>query len=262
MLLDKLTIGSSLESAVYALLNDTYFLPTLKFGPIFYEEVVHKILLTQSKELTWSRVQLMLALSGKLLNYENTQSIKVSENLLKVSSEQGLFKYSFNTCNIFDPTGIQLDNEILKEFPTMYKVYDDFEISVLGGKHEYLEPKISDDELASQIHYYISDRVDGATYVTDCVAESFLTKQQLNDIDYSDSIVRFAVSRHLTSIGIHGSFMNMYKSGKPKYRKPKIVHRKRVVIEQEMNKYVDSESIKFLHLSTEEIINAASNKRP
>lgn len=262
MLLDKLTIGSSLESAVYAFLNDTYFLPTLKFGPIFYEQVGHKILLTESKQLTWSRIQLMLALSGKLLNYENIQSIRVSENLLKISSEHGFFKYDFNVCSIFDPTGIQLDNEILEESPTMYKVYDDFEISVLGGKHEYLEPKLSSDDLASQIHYYTSDRVDGAGYVTDCVAQSSLTRQQLNDVDYSDSMVRFAVSRHLTSIGIYGSFMNMYKSGKPKYRKPKIVHKKRIVLEREMNKYVDSKSIKFLDLSTKEIVNGASTKRP
>ena len=42
-------------------------------------------------------------------------------------------------------------------------------------------------------------------------------------MDYSDSMVRFVVSRHLTSIGIYGSFMDTYKSGKPKYRKPKIV---------------------------------------
>ena len=86
VLVDKLTIGSSLESAVYAS-NDTYFFPTLKFGPMFYEEVEHRILLTESKELTWSRINLMLALSGKLLNYQNIQSIKVSENLLKVSVE-------------------------------------------------------------------------------------------------------------------------------------------------------------------------------
>lgn len=262
MLLDKLTIGSSLESAVYALLNDTYFLPTLKFGPMFYEEVEHKFLLTESKELTWSRINLMLALSGKLLNYQNIQSIRVSENLLKVSADQGVFKYHFGICNIFDPTNIQLDNEVSEEAPTKFIVYDDFEISVLGGKHKYLEPKLSNEGLAGEIYYYTSDRVDGASYVTDCVAQSLLTREQLHDVDYSDSMVRFAVSRHLTSIGIYGSFMDTYKSGKPKYRKPKIVHRKRVVIEQEMNKYVDSESIKFLHLSTEEIINAASNKRP
>ena len=62
---------------------------------------------------------------------------------MKISSDDGLFKYDFGVCNIFDPTGIQLDNEVLQEKPSIYRVYDDFEISVLGGKHRYLEPKIS-----------------------------------------------------------------------------------------------------------------------
>ena len=262
MLLNEITIGSSLESILYAFLNDTYFLPTLDFGPLFYEKIDDKILLTESKLLTWSRMHLVLGLSGKLLNYENIQNIKVSENLLKISSDHGLFKYEFNSCNVFDPTGIQLDNEVAQESPPIYKVYDDFEISVLGGKHKYLEPKISKDELAREIHYYISSRVDGADYVTDCVVESLLTREQLHDINYSDSIVRFAVNRHLTSIGIHGNFMNMYKSGKPKYRKPKIRHKKRVVLEREMNRYVNSKSVNFLDLSIKEIVNGASTKRP
>ena len=77
-----------------------------------------------------------------------------------------------------------MDNLIIRHIPSKYKVYDDYEISILGGKHTYLEPKISDDELAREIHYYNSGRVDGANYVTDCVTESILTKDQLNNSEY------------------------------------------------------------------------------
>ena len=65
---------------------------------------------------------------------------------------------------------------------------------------------------------------------------------------------RFAVIRHLTSIGVHGSFMNFYKNGTPKYRKPKVKHKKRIVVPKEMNKYQDSELVKFLDLSVKEVI--------
>ena len=261
MLLGKITIGSSIESLVYAFLNDTYYLPTSQIGPLFYEKINYKFLKSDRADFTWSRLHLFLSLSGKLLNYEKISNIKVTENLLKIASDQGTYKYSFNTCYIFEPTGIQLDNEIKKEITTIYDVYDDFEISNLGGKHKYLEPKISEDSLAKQIHYYVSDRVDGADYVTDCVVQSCLTKEEINDVEYSDSLVRFAVSRHLTSIGIHGNFMNMYKNGSPKYRKPKIIHNKRIVLEREQNEYFDSESIKFLRLSFKEIFNGFSTKR-
>lgn len=258
MLLDKITIGSSIESLVYAFLNDNYFLPTLAFGPMFYEKIDEQLLLSTRTDYTWSRLQLFMSLQGKLLNYQDIKSIRVVDDQLKVSSNDGFSKYTFNICNIFDPTGIQLDNDIIKQRETLYKVYDDFELMNLGGKHKYLESKVSKDSLASQIHYYISDRVDGANYVTDCVAESVLTKEQINDIDYSDAMVKFCVARHLTSIGIHGTFMNMYKNGKPKYRKPKITHKNRVVIEQEQNMYKDSLNVKFPRLSLKDILDGAS----
>ena len=257
MLLNKLTIGSSIESLVYAFVNDTYFLPTLAFGPIFYKKMNHPVILDDREDFTWSRIQLSLALTGKLLNYEKINSINISDQQLKISSEAGLFKYRFNTCNIFDPTGIKLDNEIKIEIPATYRVYDDFEISNLGGKHKYLQPKHSRDCLAREINYYCSDRVDGANYVTDCVVESLLSKEQINNVDYSDSMVRFAVSRHLTSIGIHGTLMTVYKNGKPKYRKPKVIHKKRIVIEQENNVYSNSETVRFLKLSVKEILDGA-----
>ena len=194
MLLEQITIGNSIESLVYAYINDTYFLPTSDFSPIFYEKVSPKIIGSDRKDLTWSRLQLILALSGKLLNYEKVNNIKITEQCLRLSSESGPHRYSFNLCNIFDPTFIQLDNEVCEYFPTNYLVYDDFEISSLGGKHKYLEPKVCEDLFARQIHYYTSSRVDGANYVTDCVVESIMTKEQINSVDYSDSIVRFSVS--------------------------------------------------------------------
>lgn len=257
MLLDRITIGSSIESLTYAFLNDDYFLPTLPFGPLFYERLEEQPLLGTNTDYSWSRLQTIMSLEGRLLNYENLNFVKIVEDEIKISSKEGLFKYEFNVCNIFDPTGIQVENDIIKQNETLYRVYDDFELGNLGGKHKYLEPKLSKDDLARQIHYYTSDRVDGANYVTDCVAESILTKQQINDVDYSDSTVRFCVLRHLTSIGIHGTFMNMYKSGKPKYRKPKAVHKKRVVIEQEQNIYKDSITVKFPRLSLKEILDGA-----
>lgn len=259
MLLKQITIGSCIESLVYAYLNDNYYLPTLSFGPVFYETLSPAILLEKRKDFTWSRISLAMALSGRLLNYEELNNVRISDDQIKISSSQGFFKYCFEVCNIFDPTGISLENEVVEKKDTMYKVYDDFELSVLGGKHSFLEPKISDDDLAREIHYYTSDRVDGAHYVTDCVVESSLSREQVYDIDYSDSMVRFAVIRHLTSLGIHGNFMTLYKNGSPKYRKPKVTHKKRIVIEKEMNKYKDSEHVKFRSLSLEEIIDGSSS---
>ena len=257
MLLNKVVIGSNIESMVYALVSDAYFAPNLNFGPLFYEELDFKILGSYRGDYTWSRLQMIMGLTGKLLNYENLKNIKISGDTIKfVFGSSQISKYKFGSCEIFDTTGVDLENPIVRYIPSRYRVYDDYEISILGGKHSYLEPKISDDELAKEIHYYTSDRVDGANYVTDCVAESFLTKEQLNSFEYSDSLARFCVLRHLESIGVYGSFMKMYKNGKPKYRKPKVVHKRRVVLEKEQNIYKNTKNVKIVNYSMKEIFSA------
>ena len=219
MLLDRLVIGDSVESIAYAFLTDSYFIPTLSFGPIFYRQMDHRFLAHKRQDISWSRMQTIMALSGKLLNYENISSIKIVDNNAKISTKDGIYKYDFNLCIIFDTTKIQLENEILKSLPKIYTVYDDFKISNLGKKHPYIKPKISEDTLASKIYFYTSDRVDGANYVTDCVCESILNREQINDFNYSDTMTRFAVKRYLESIGIEGTFMNFYKNGNPKFRR-------------------------------------------
>ena len=109
--------------------------------------------------------------------------------------------------------------------------------------------------MAKELHFYCSQRVDGADYVTDCVSKSVLTEKQIHDINYSDSIVKILIERHLESTGILGSKAGIYKSGKIKYRKPKVKHVKRVVYKENRDLYADTKNIKFLNLSVPEVLN-------
>ena len=79
--------------------------------------------------------------------------------------------------------------------------------------------------------------------------------------EYSDSIVKILVERHLTSSGIDGIFMKNYKSGKRKFRKPRVTHSKRVVKKMDRNIYCDTESVKFLNLQLEQIFDKFSASR-
>ena len=124
----------------------------------------------------------------------------------------------------------------------------------MGEKRYNLKPIIRKAGFASRLHFYSSDRVDGSNFITDCVVQSQLTQDQLNSFDYSDTMARFVVERHLNSIGVYGRAMAKYKSGKIKYRKPKVSHMKRWVREQDNNVYEESESVKFLNLSLGKII--------
>ena len=252
MLLKNLVIGSDLTSIVYAFINDYHYLVNNSIGPLFFEQGF-ALLGKKRLDYTWSRLQILLSLQGKLLNYDKNKIIRLREREIKISQSGSTFKYEFEKCEIFDPTGLIFENMASSPTATFYEVYDDFELSCLGKKHKFIEPKLSNEQFAKEIHYYTSSRVDGANYVTDCVVKSRLTHEQIMSFDFSDTMARFAVDRHLTSLGIRGNFMNLYKNGSPKYRRPKILHKKRLVTERDMNKYVDSETIKFLNKKMENL---------
>jgi len=250
MLLDKVVIGSTLESAYYALINQLFFIPTRKDCPIFYKDGVR----------SWPSINIMLGLLSKRIAFKNTETIRVVENQIKISSENVTYKYTFDKCFIFDPTGVRVENKIKHNKQKTFMIYDDFELSVMGPKRYELEPIKGGSGFAKELNFYCSGRVDGSNYITDCVVESELTQDQLYHFDYSDSMVRFVVERHLQSLGVHGNFMKLYKSGKPKYRKPKVLHKSRLVYEKDNNVYVDSENVKFLDYSMEQIIEKSTKR--
>lgn len=254
MLLSGVVLGSSIESAYFALVNEYHFIPTRKIPYMFYEKANMKVLGLSNKSEIWDKLNLMLGLLSKTISFEETSNIRIHDDMIRVTTGNVTFKYQFDRLYIFDPTGIQVDTEILETNPKTYHVFDDFELSVLGPKRYQLDPIINGADLGKHLHFYCSNRVDGADYITDCVVESELTQEQLNSFDYSDSIVRFIVERHLSSVGVYGRLMKYYESGKPKYRKPKVVHVKRIVQEKDNNIYQQTEHIKFLNLSLGQII--------
>ena len=66
--------------------------------------------------------------------------------------------------------------------------------------------------------------------------------------------------RHLTAVGVYGSLMKYYKNGSPKYRKPKVVHVRRFVMQKDNSTYKDTSSVKFLNLSLEETIEQSTKR--
>ena len=260
MLLNGVVLGSCVESAYFALVNELHFIPTRKTPYLFYELSDIKIFGLSKKSEIWDKLNLMIGLLSKRIALEETSNIRVSEDIIRIAKGNITFKYQFDNIYIFDPTGIELENEIEYARPKTYRVLDDFELSVLGPRKYELAPLINDDNFAKELHFYCSDRVDGADYITYCVVESELTQEQLNSFDYSDSMVRFVVERHLSSIGVYGRLMKHYTSGKPKYRKPKVLHVKRVVEEKDNNTYRQTKNIKFLSLSLRELIEESTKR--
>ena len=108
MLLDKVVIGSSIEAA-YALVNECYFVPNRQIPPMFYRE----------NPKTWPKLNIMIGLLSKLLSFEGTETLRIVENQLRIPASNKTYKYDFGKCFIFDPTGVNLENQIKDAKPKL-----------------------------------------------------------------------------------------------------------------------------------------------
>jgi|TARA_X000001388_G_scaffold74360_4_gene67282 hypothetical protein len=261
MFIKNIVIGSTIESIFYAFKNGYYFVSTRRAPPMFYQKIDVSLLGHEYLPGAWNRLNFMMGLLGLRSSFSNFDTFKVEENKIKIVESGLVYTYEFERCFIFDPTGVNHENKTLEARPSTYLVLDDFEVSRLGGKRTFIPNLKEDRDFAREAHFYISDRIDGSTFISDCVVESKLTKQQLYDFDYSDTMVKFILQRYLTSIGVHGIFVEFYKNGNSKYRKPKIKHVNRLVFERDTSLYEDSRNIKFLNMNLKDIVNDASAQR-
>jgi hypothetical protein len=246
MLLDKVVIGSTVEALLYSFLNDYYFLSVRQVPCLFYRSLDYRILDCMTENEAWEKICFIQGLLGKLLTYEDISGVRIESNTIKILSEEGVCKHSFSECFVFDTSIVESENEIHTPCPPEFLVLDDFELSQMGGKHKYIKPRSHTIAFAGGINFYSSDRVDGADYITDCVVESRLDSAQLHSFDFSDTMARFEVERYLKDCKVYGTFMNFYKNGKPKYRKPKVKHIKRFVFRVDQTIFRDSKLVKFV----------------
>jgi hypothetical protein len=84
-----------------------------------------------------------------------------------------------------------------------YRTLDWFDVRS-GMKHDY-NYLLDDSEFCKKIHFYLSWRIDGNYDRKDLVCESYLTEEQLNDVNYSDSISRLKVLNMMKEAGIRGT---------------------------------------------------------
>jgi hypothetical protein len=106
--------------------------------------------------------------------------------------------YVFDDLNLY---GIP-NNLSLKEDPIL-EIRDWFDVKS-GMKHAH-SLLTTDSEFVNKIIFYQSDRIDGNHDLKDAVAISYLTKEQLNDFEFSDINARFKTKHVMKQSGIKGT---------------------------------------------------------
>ena len=128
----------------------------------------------------------------------------------------------FNQLHVFDDENIHGLPSRLSDID-QYRVLDWFDVRS-GAKHE-CENLHSDTDFVRNIFFYPSERVSGNHDKKDLVCESYLTREQLHDVDYSDTIVRLKATNRMKEAGIKGT-----SNGKNKNLSIKLELREREVI--------------------------------
>jgi hypothetical protein len=170
------------------------------------------------KEILWERLLFLLSLDGGAPLSNLCSSIRCSENKIICSNEYSkIAEIEFDVCHYFyDKNAFGFAEE--KEVDTDKYICYDWVAFNRGGKHniDYIE---TGDNLANQIWFYPSDRIDGDTPVKDACIISTLDAKQVEHFDYSETMARFKLEHEMTSRGMKGPSNGYGPNGKPKHYK-------------------------------------------
>jgi hypothetical protein len=219
---DKIVIGSGVNALLYSYFNNLPVIFTDIRKPRFFERFGLDInfdelgfnsktanIFTDNgirtvgvpKNYIWGRLIYLLSYAGLMPLSDKAVSIRLqSRNILKVSTEYSRFvKFKFNELHVFADDNL---HGISAQTDHLYEVLDWMNVRS-GMNHEYDLINNSSD-FVRHIYFYPSSRIDGAHDKKDLVAISYLTKDQLDDFNYSDTYARFAVEDLMKQSGIKG----------------------------------------------------------
>ena len=218
----NLVLGNRLNAVMYAFLNNYPLLLNEYEPPLPFELFPHRtnlrafgvneaeINLTtpegverfgNSKLELWKRLCYSLSLAGLMPLSNSASPMRIEDDLLKVYiSNTKFIKFKFSQLHVFEGCNI----EGLVSYPgnKTYQVID--WINVRSGMvHDYDRIK-TDSSFVNCIYFYPSTRIEGNHDKKDLVSISYLTEEQLNDINYSDTYVRFKTKGIMKDNGIMG----------------------------------------------------------
>ena len=219
---DSVVVGSSLSALLFAYINDCVVLfaetqkpfrfdylnvdanplkiPTCNKSLTTFEGKLQKGI---QKQILWDRLFFLLSVNGKIPLSNMCSKLRYDGRSIVCSNDYSkILEVVFNRCHYFgdkDSEGFVLKNTLDED---SYLCYDYIAFNS-GGKHE-IDYIHTGDDFVSEIWFYSSDRIDGNTPVRDACAVSKLSKQQLLDFDYSETMARFKVLKTMKDKGMKG----------------------------------------------------------
>jgi len=200
---DDLIIGGTLPAFLYGYCNSLPVLYIDKKPPLRFETCNNKVFSNKSKVAVWNKLGAFLSLAGLLPFSNKIAGFRIIEdNYAEAYTNARKIKISFKRLLIFDEDKIQGLQEPVFKAKREYKVYD-WLISRGMSKHQ-TERLESGDDFVNQVLFYPSERKGTHKATKDMVAVSYLTEDQINDLDYSENYARLKAKNMMKKAGLRG----------------------------------------------------------
>jgi len=275
--IDNLVIGGGLNALLFAYLNNYTivnnklkypfrfdFLPPsldLSFLHLCMEnkEVKHQ---KGKKEFGISKIDVYkhllfnLSLAGLVPLSDKVISVKLGDNRVDVITGRGIFVFECNKIYVFDDENVRNLPEIMDIInEDLYKVYDWINIrSCTAHPYDYF---VNEEDFVNEVFFYSSERMDGYHKKRrDMVSVSYLSSEQVQQYEYSDTYAVFKIMKIMKDLGIRGNRngRDMLDKTKYKYYALKLESDRREMEPLQVNLYQDTKSVEFMHDSPEELI--------
>ena len=260
---DTIVIGGCLPSLLYAFKNGLPVIFSKPRPPFRYDKIqkdydlsflgLEPFELYYQKQV-WERLLVLLGLSGNLPLSSNASGMRIVDNLLTVTTNNHrVVKFTFDKLVVFDDEGVTGLPPISGEIKEKNRVIDWVNVRQ-GAKHQHDEI-IGEGNFVNKIIFYPSDRHDNRK-LKDLVAISYLTDEELLDHDYSDTMVKFKVTKMMKSVGIRGGRNGRDVNNPERYKfyAVKVEPSERVVEPDVKRYYVPDERFEFRYDSVFDLL--------
>ena len=216
MFLEKVVIGNSLKSLEFVEKEQASLIRNTAVSPSIYEK--HKE--------AWHKKLFHLGLSGRDIYHGEIDTIRITEEFIKVNSKMGNYKYEYSECHIFDYDNLVVeDNQLISHDNSVFTTIDWLEVKQGTDFSDVDSIKISD-SFIDEIIFYKSKRVDYDPNFKDIVVKSKVPSKFINDFEYCLTMVKFYCEEYLSDeyaeiIKLESVKREKKLSNKPKYKNSK-----------------------------------------
>jgi len=205
-------VGSELDAVRFAFKNKNHIL--FNCDPHFHSYQPSCSEFDSTLEETWAKTSYRLYQEGKnpFSNTIKTLRIDRKEKLVKVFTKNEMRSLvGYDKLYIFDLENVLGVEDVFSQEILRYRVLDWFDVHTTGGKVDVESLEDLSSDFIKKISFFDSTRIDGSRAHKDIVAESILTLEQINDVNYTDTIARFKIIEQLKQIGIEKPNLRLWK---------------------------------------------------